>query len=261
MKIKFLIAILFIIGIGLLAYSYSIPFWTDEKLKKDWDNKAADNLGNKDWEAFKNDYYKNIGPLRTRKIDFMDLGAGLISFSVSIFFLMFFFRLSGVRDFLFISTPKKKYMFFILANVGWLLMMPAGFVYYTLRQQRGDYPWFADSIAIPIFSGAMFVLIMLPLVNLHFGIFTYFAEYPAELKCRFKRYIWKDVAIEMFFALFSIMNSFAIYEFVMDGDFLSLPISILFLYLLLSTRAGFIKRTNAKREASTQQTICVSAVK
>lgn len=246
---KLSLFIIFMIGAGLLTYSLSIPMWKDEGTKTEWDNKAAENIGNKNRKEFEKDYYKNVGPLYTGKIRRMDLEFGLMSFSVSLSVTAVLLGLKNLKDFSSISTPKKKFTLFILANVGWLLLIPSGFVYYTFREQRGDYPWFADSIGIPIYSGTALILLTLPLVNLYFGVFAYFAEYPAMLMCWHNRFDWKTILIELFFVLFGILNLFVVVEFLLDGDFLSLPISILFFYLLLSTRAGFIKRMNAKYSA------------
>ncbi|MBS1572729.1 MAG: hypothetical protein JST62_10070, partial [Bacteroidetes bacterium] len=145
----------FIIGLGLFSYSLTLPYYKNQK--------DADDLLNNSYDINKQEYYKREAELRTSKTTFMDLGFGLAIASGTILAFLLLTKTETFSDFKNLKTFNKLTTF-VSANLVWLLLIPGTFWYYTFRGGRGDYPPFADSIGIPIFTSIpTFLFLLIPL--------------------------------------------------------------------------------------------------
>ena len=128
-------------------------------------------------------------------------------------------------------------------------MIPSAALYHTMRLARGDYPWFADTIGIPIFGTVVVAVVLVLLLELLFADPVARGTYPAKLFARFPTTTPSVVALE---APYAVLGAFlcviALRAFV-RGDATGLPIDLVFMYLLLSVRAGLIESKKGEQGA------------
>jgi len=156
------------------------------------------------------------------------------------------FKIKKYSNFKTIYTLRRRWQYFVIANIAWFFLIPAGYVYYYLRGARGDYPMWADSIAIPMFYGQTIVLIMAIFLNIFLIIFVFTPRIETIVfkKVRFKGF--QRTSLEIFFLLLILIAILANISFIIDGDFLTLPATIVLTYILLSLRAGKIENIEQK---------------
>lgn len=208
--------VLFSVGLGFFLYSLTQPYYTNQQL--------ADELHKFGSEIEKPDYYAQESSLRTNKIKYMDLGAGLMSVAAS--FLIFFFsaKIKIFGDLRKVKSLNKTQTYF-WANVIWLLQIPSTVVYYVFRFQRGDLPSFSDSIAIPIMQqGFANILFLIPL-----NLFLLLAMHKTNIKVRIlynppntsnATFLW-----EIIIRFLVVVNILILIGFISDGDHLEIPIN------------------------------------
>ena len=229
----------FIIGVGLLSYSLTLSYYKNQE--------AADNLLNNAYEIDKQEYYKKEAEIRTNKITFMDLGAGIVIASITIFIFLILTKSNNFSDFKKVMTLKKSAIF-ISANLVWLILLPGTFWYYSFRLGRGDYPPFADSIGIPLMAQIPFLLFMLIPLNLFLFLTTIKTNLPTRLFAKVEKYSKPTILWELFFGFWLLLNLLCFVLFVMDGDHFSIPVNLFFTYLLLNLRAGQISKYEHTKE-------------
>ncbi len=64
-----------------------------------------------------------------------------------------------------ITTPRHRFVLWIVANLSLLAAVPAAMIYFSRELNAGAYPVDADSISIPIFGIAMRVVILVIPLN------------------------------------------------------------------------------------------------
>jgi hypothetical protein len=233
MKPRLIISLTFIIGLLLFFYSLSLPIYKDQK--------AADELLNNSDKIDKQEYYKRDAELRTSKTTFMDLGAGIAIASGTILFFLLLTKTKTFRDFKNLKTFNKLTLF-ISANLVWLFLIPGTFWYYTFRGARGDYPPFADSIAIPIFTQIPLLLFLLFPLNVFILLTTINTNLPTKLFVSADTYNRPAILWELFFGFWLLINLSCFVAFVADGDHISILVNLFFTYILMTLRAGQISK-------------------
>ena len=149
-------------GIGLSHWATSLPAYTNPEEKLRWDREAGDHISTLDWEKFKEKYFDAVGNLKTRRNEWMDLGMGIASLSVTGLLFSLFFRIRRLRDFSGLRSPRRKWVFFAAANIALCALLPSTILRVGISADRGDYPWFADSLAIPILGCIFAIIFLLP---------------------------------------------------------------------------------------------------
>jgi len=222
-----------IFGFGLLVYSLTLPYYTDQQ--------KADELITDAYSLDKDEYYEKEAELRTNKVKLMDFGAGLTIASGTFLLFLLLFKVKEPSDFKKVKT-MNKIMVFVSSNLIWLLLIPGTYWYYTFRGDRGDYPPFADSIGIPLMTEIPFYFMLMIPLNLFLILTTYKAKLPTTL------FIFSDkkerpvVLTELFFGFWLFLNFFLMLTFIYDGDHFSVFVNIFFTYILLTLRAGQISK-------------------
>ena len=240
MTLRLLLTVLVAAGLGLFAYSLALPYYTNEK--------AAEELLNSNFltrsgsaEDFKAEYYRKEAALRTPKLAYMDAGVGMALAAATV---LLFFGIAGVRtvaDGKHLTTLTKPNLF-VAANLVWLLTVPGTYWYYSFRAGRGDYPPFADSIAIPIFTQIpVYLLALLPL-NLFLLLTTIRAQLPTRIFLTAAHYGKAALAWEVLFGTLLLLNAVFLVELVLDGNHVFIIVNLFFTYVLLTLRAGQINK-------------------
>jgi len=234
MSLRIFTILTFIIGIGLFSYSLSLPYYKDQK--------GANNLLHNSYKIDKDEYYKLDLELRTSKITLMDLGAGIVIASGIILLFLLLTKTKTLSDFKNLKSLNKLSIF-VSTNLVWLLLIPGTFWYYTFRAGRGDYPPFADSIGIPIYTQIPFFLCLIIPMNLFILLTTINTTLPTKLFIKADTYSRTVILWEMFFGFWLLLNLICFIEFLIDGDHISIIVNLFFTYILLNLRAGKIANT------------------
>jgi hypothetical protein len=169
----------------------------------------------------------------------LDRGAGVILLGLSIWILFMVKGVSRIRDLAGLTTPKTQQRFYVLATIAWLSFIPAEWAYYMYTEDRGDYPWFGDIIAIPCFGILIFGIIGLPFVL--FGVKAALgrAQLPLAVFSRpvLSRFYIVSIALWIAAILALLVTAFGVAE-----QPPIVPSGLFTLYLILSGRAAAVHR-------------------
>jgi hypothetical protein len=233
-----LTALVFVLGAGMFAYSFTLPYYTDEnKLPS-----GSDVISN---VISKQEYYKREAELRTNKLRFMDTGSGLAVAAATLLLFLALSRIKSRSDLRRLKTPGRASLY-VLSNLAWLLVIPANIHYYNFTAMRGDYPSFADSIAIPIFQTSVVVIALIIPLNLLILLTTIKSNFPAKLLSKFSRYSTASIFWEIFWGCLLLLSVSDFVTVVVNGKFLAIPLYMYFIYFFLCLRAGKVGRLNRK---------------
>ena len=170
--------ILAVIGGAVMVYGSRFPEYSDPNANAllndaSWFTMTNKNVDSEVVEEYGDDavaavWFAHKRALETARNACFDLGSGIIALGIGSALL---FAVNGVRkwrDLRSLKGPKTSGRFYLFAALTWLSFIPAEWCYYIYTRARGDYPPFADSIAIPM--GIRFVFGVLGLPMVLFGV-------------------------------------------------------------------------------------------
>jgi hypothetical protein len=224
MKIYGVPIVLIALGVALMAAFQSTPRYEDP----DWRRRVPGG----DSEAFFREQAVSI----STGSRLWHLGAGLASLGGSIGLGWCLLRARHLRDLLCASTPARPGMFFLMANLTWLAFIPAQWTWLAYTARRGDYPSWADSMAIPFAETLVIGMAGLPLINLGLAALVWRARLPAPLRLAPKG-VWPWTTTIVIGLLAGLVLLDGAIE-LMEGNVLSVPLFCSVLYLLASGRAA-----------------------
>lgn len=137
---------------------------------------------------------------------------------------------------------------FIMANLADIVFLVGTFLYYSYRGMRGDYPPAADSIGIPILGQSSGILFFLIPMNI-FLIASTLKMNTRLPGLMFQKTIRNTAALvgwKIFLHALILLALLFLVLSVMDGDMLSVISMLMFLYALLSVRAGKVNYYNSR---------------
>ena len=171
----------------------------------------------------------------------MDLGSGIAIASLTIFIFLICKKIKIFSDLKNVKTFGKAAVF-ISANIAHFLKIPAIVWYYDFRLGRGDYPWFADAVAIPIMEETFANLVLFVLLNIFLILTTIKTNLPTQLWVKAKKYSKPIILWELLFGFLLLYNFNEVVRTVRVGDHLAIPITLFFTYIILTLRAGQISK-------------------
>jgi len=246
------------IGIGLIAYSLTLPYYSNNskpKLESDAFNQMM--LNGRDLhkiDEIKSKYYQQVEKIKTKKTFYFDLGSGIAVATLVLFLFLLTYKVKRFSDFSSIKSFRKNFIYFTAIPV-WLFMIPGTFWYYSFRAERGDYPMFSDSIAIPIMYSTITIFIGLLGLIPFLIIFSRGGIFPTYIFIKPQSSSVKTVLAEVFLGLLLLVNLFFLVGFVIGGDHVSIPVCLYFTYLIFVLRAGQINRSNNQFIASSNTNV------
>lgn len=165
----------------------------------------------------------------------LDLGLGLVALGASVAILLALGRVRYVRDIATIQNPSTRRGFYAAASVTWLSFVPAEWWWLSHTQSRGDYPPWADTIAIPAGGALLLGMIGLPVVLTGVAIALRRATLPVPL--------WSGPVVgPPYFVCIGIVTAIVLAILVLILSVSSqpthVPSAMFRLYLLLSGRAA-----------------------
>ncbi|MFP9112821.1 hypothetical protein ACLI1A_02695 [Flavobacterium sp. RHBU_3] len=235
MKPRVLTVCLLLIGMVIFAYSLTLPYYKN--------NKAPYEVVPDDSVNYKDEYYKYEETYRTNKTDLMDFGSGLCIAATSFLFFLLVTKTTRFSDFKQINTHGKWGIFFG-ANIVWLLTIPGTYWYYIFRAGRGDYPPFADSIGIAISEEVTFFMFFFIPLNIFILFCIVASNLPAPLFIKVNQYNAGRILLEVLFGFLMFINLFCFIIELISGHHFLIAVSMYFVYVILSLRAGIVHRCN-----------------
>ncbi|TGE04536.1 hypothetical protein [Hymenobacter fodinae] len=190
-------------------------------------------------------YYKNEKALRTNRNELLDAGSGIAIASITLWLFVVGKGLRAVAQLRQLRTPNKR-QFFIWFNTGWVVLFAALHWYYHYRGVRGDFPPFADSIGIPLYYGTIGLLVFWPVLNLLWLLVLWPVQLGGHLLVKPLAYTWQSVLVEGLCGVWLLIVGLYSISTIIDGDHLTIPVVLLFIYLLLVLRAGHLQAFNQK---------------
>ncbi|NIG54912.1 hypothetical protein [Chitinophaga sp. Cy-1792] len=223
-----LMLLIMLTGIVLCAIAWPMDYYTDQA--------KIDAIQRMDVEV--KDYYTLADSLRTSKAMLLDLGTGLISFSITMLFFFYKRPITSFRDILGLKANPYRRMI-LHANLVWLALLPALICYLDKKGSRGDFAPdddIANALSVTI-GGCAIMCLILPL-NTFLLVLEGELRLPAPLFYRPEKYTFKLFCWEIFFDSLLLLNIASLLFFIVDGNYLAIPVCLYFTYILLLYRAG-----------------------
>jgi hypothetical protein len=111
-------------------------------------------------------WYAGRARYETPKTALENWGSGLAALGLSLLALA---RLTGTRSPGTLRRPRiprRMATYLAVLNATWLAGVPAVWAALVYKHARHDFPWFADTLVIPMFESATAVAVLLPVWNL-----------------------------------------------------------------------------------------------
>jgi hypothetical protein len=185
-------------------------------------------------------WHRSMDALRTYKWRLIDVGGGLLASALSIFV---FAKWNGRTSWKEMTTPKRSLSIVALVALVWLMQIPAFMLFFAAEVTVRDCcPWWADSVAIPIFqTDAVVLLLFLPYVAVWLFFVggaqlpvTVFRNVPGRPMINI---LWTGAAV-----LLCVPIVLYLINAILDGPVLMVPFLWLALWLALCARAAALSR-------------------
>lgn len=238
-----------LLGAAIWLYASQMPVYkngkTIEEVYSHYTQLGSD-------QQMKAAYYQNEAALRTNRNGLLDVGSGIATTSLTLLAFVSGKRLRTVAQLRQLGTPSKR-QFFIWLNAGWVVLFGSLHWYYHYRSVRGDFPPFADSIAIPVMYGTVGLLACWPVLNLLLLLVIRPAKLSGQLFEVPSVYTGRAILTEVLCGIGLVLVGGYAVIVILDGDHVTIPVVLLFLYLVLVVRAGYMWALNQKASGAANQ--------
>ena len=219
-------------SMGAISPEYRDPNWSEPVLQ------ASDSTG-ADFDSLTTMWYARKAEAETPRRRLMDLGAGVAALGGSVALLFAARRVGSWRDVFGIDSPSTRTGFVAFAALVWLSFIPAEWLWLGYTAKRGDYPWWADSIAIPMSETQVFGLWGAPIIVIGAVLAVWGATLPVTLSAR--PFLGRSYVLAPLLIIMSILSLGVLASGVFANPFI-VPPALFTLYLLLSGRAAAARR-------------------
>jgi hypothetical protein len=197
--------------------------WQREFVNVDVSRDLSDDLSRKFYEA----QTKNLTPAAVRS----DHGVAVISLGLSIAVLFLVLRLRTFRDLLNIETLADRRAMYLMATGTWWAWAPAQALWLKYTFDRGDYPWWADNIAIPVGGTVFFCLLGFPFVLC--GAYLAMRNIALPVRILKRMDLCRGVVASLLSAIPLCWFVFAGMRAYWEGDVFTMPVSVSGVYATL----------------------------
>lgn len=250
MKLRVITLCLLLIGIVIFAYSLSLPYYKNNKAPEFTTPPLEDT---DEYYTFIREYNKYEKTHRTNKVDLMDFGLGLCVIAISFLAFLIVTKTEEISDFKNIKTPSITGIF-SGANVAWLFTLVGTYWYYNFMAMRGIYPPFPDSTSIAISEEVTFFMFLFIPLNIFILFCIAATNLPAPLFIKVNRYNVGLILLEALFGFLMFINLFCFIIELIFGHHFLIAVSMYFVYVILSLRAGMVNRYNTNDSLAIEET-------
>ena len=224
MRLYWIPLFVFVVGVSVMSVYRSAPHYASDMWKSQ--------VPISDWAQWGQAQAANT----TRDSKLRHGGFGLAVFGLA---LGIWLAALGVRDWKSLrglQTPATRVHLFFWTTVTILTSVHANNAWLRYTFNRGDYPWWGDSIVIGMFGGALTAAIFLPGVYLLLALCTWRSRLPVPLwlrPCSWRGWGFTVLAIPLaVWLILQLMDS------VKKGNGFAIPLWMASLYLVASARAA-----------------------
>ncbi|HJT31078.1 MAG TPA: hypothetical protein VJ783_03350 [Pirellulales bacterium] len=138
-----------LVGIGLVFYSSTMPYYTDRAAP----HRLADELQDVPREVRFRQWYARLPAYETSRKKLSDCGRGCLAASVGLLCAIL------VWHYYHLWRALRTWPALLALWIGlWMIRVPLENWYYEVRAARHDYPWWGDSMAIPL-AGSLIAIV------------------------------------------------------------------------------------------------------
>jgi hypothetical protein len=229
-------------GEALVLKAESLPEWTDEaranaiQLREYPDAVAS----NPDLDRqFYLQWKRDLDSVRTAKWPLFDVGSGLMTLAASCAIAILLLGIHDRSDLAALRTPRRRWQILLLAGLLWGLFWAACIAYLLVSFSRNEYPWWADSIIIPMMAATFVAVVFGPLVAaaIWFASLRH-SSLPAPLWAWPARRGVLSAMAQIWWIGIAALGLFLLYDALRFEPFFFVPISIGVVYLGLVARAA-----------------------
>lgn len=184
-------------------------------------------------------WYEQMDRLRTRRYPLLQTGLSILLALSTAFGLLYRYGHAGRA----ISTPTEPGMFILL---GWFVLLNGWLAQLTslgVDLERNEFPWCADTIAIPAFGlTALFAVLAAILTLVGVLLLTRFGRLPVALAIRRPDRPRACILHTLGAGILTLLVVVLAVELARSSAFLATPGAVVAVYLILSTRAALLSR-------------------
>jgi len=229
------IAPLSLVGLGALVISLGapLPSYTDPN----WQHRFLDmDLSRvEDTHELTSQWYAAKAAVETPRHRLFDLGMGIAALGLAIALLFVFQRVRSIRGIGSLQSPSNRCGFLAMAAITWLSFVPAEWFWLGYTLERGDYPWWADSIGIPVYEVGVFGIVGLPVILLGAAVALRGTVLPVNLWSR--PLVGRSYIVAAGLIIAGLLAFGVLVSGIIGAPFI-VPSALFALYLLLSGRAA-----------------------
>lgn len=224
--------LLIIAGGALSAWANQMPRYHDP----DWAARFMSvDVTLQNTDALSEEWYAAQDLALTNRDRLFDAGLGIASLGLSILGMLAILGVRNAVDLQAIMTPRTSHIWYLTALAGWFSFVPAAWAYLVYTLERGDYPWWGDTIAIPA-AGAVFAAFCgVPIILLGVYLSTRRAILPVRLWAR--PILGRSWLLGVGALVAAILFAVLLVDGVLANCFM-VPSSMIMLYISLSCRAS-----------------------
>jgi hypothetical protein len=238
MKVYLFPATIFVVGAVLIFAFYSAPRYTNPN----WRN----NVPELDSAAFYHAQEANLSFAGR----YADIGIGLFSLGASLLVGLALLRVRQFNDLVNLKTPSSRVLLLAVAAITWLSFIPAEWLWLSYTLNRGDYPWWSDTIAIPIAGAAIFGAVGLPVVVGGLAVCLWRSRLPADFwRAPIGIWGWFTTVV---LALVIVIAFVVLISGVAEGNPFTTPLTVIVIYLLLCGRAVSAQAPDVRHDNASQ---------
>jgi hypothetical protein len=246
--------VLAILGAILLATGSLMPAYTDpiaaERIRSGSECERGVPNTKENSQCDSELWQRSMDSLRTFKWSLVDLGSGVLMSAFSIFA---FIKCNGQNSWSESVTPRRSFSITALVGLAWWMQIPGYLEFFFKELSRGYYPWWADSIAIPMFEIESSVRrLFLPYLVVWL-IFVAGGQLPVRVFSTIPGRPVVNVFWTVAAALLAVPIGLALIGAILDGMTLMVPFLWLTLWLVLCARAAALTR---HRPTAERRQIC-----
>lgn len=218
--------------------AHKFPVYTDYEAARDLKVNACDEGGVVDG------WFSQMAALETSRHRVMQAGASLVLAALTWLGLVKMFP--GAVPML-PRTPRRTIIYFSLGLAVLGVSWAANVYSFGIDLQRGEFPWCADSIMIPVF-GLDYIYGVLTSVSVITGalIAVLFGNLPVELTVWDHERSVISWSVTILSAIPFLLVFAATLDQAMSSSFLAVPAGIVALYIIAATRAALLAGSRPK---------------
>lgn len=224
MKLVVIPVLMTLTGLILVALYIDAPRMTDENWQA--------SVPHGDSDRYFSEFERNLSPESRR----FDAGLGLASFGASILVLLAAMKIWTLARLRTLQTPRLRWPIVVAANAVWIYYIWATSQFLMVQFRRDEFPWWADSMGIPLAEISVFGIVGGLLMNVGLALCLYGAKLPASMWARPRTARAWALNAGVAFAL--LMCAWVGADAVMLGDAYTPPAVVAVVALLLVGRAS-----------------------